>query len=204
MHREVLFYKIFNQGVLIIERREAPMKKSEKIQVINEAIKNKILCRVGYKYNDYLKYMFPLMASDKLFLASREADFSFDGYHIGKFSDIERVDIRKKGDKLFDIVEAEGLSKYFNIPDIDVSDWKNVFESLQKRGGYIIVKNEKEYDSCYSFIIGKIIKVTSKSVTMQNFDCDAQWEEELYHIPYSKITTVEFNTHYCDVFSKYI
>ncbi len=180
------------------------MKKSEIIQIINESIKRQNLCRIGYKYNDFLKFLFPLTASEKLFLSSVEADFDFGGYHIGKFSNIDTVDVREKGDKLFDIIEAEGLSKYLEIPDIDLSDWKTVFESLQKRGGYIIVKDEKDYDSEYSFVIGKIIKVTSKNVIMKNFNCDGEWEEDLYQIPFGKITAVEFNTKYGNVFSKYI
>ncbi len=180
------------------------MRKSEKIEIVKESIKKQNLCRVGYKYNDHLKFLFPLMASDTLFLSSVEGDFDFCGYHISKFSNIDTIDIRTKGDKLFDIIEAEGISKYLDIPDIDLSNWKTVFESLEKRGGYIIVKNEKDYDSELSFVIGKIVKVTSKNVTMRNFNCDGEWEEESYHIPFSKITTVEFNTRYCNVFSKYI
>lgn len=180
------------------------MKKSEIIEIIHKSIENQNLCRVGYKYNDFLKYMFPLMANDKLFLASKEADFDFAGYHIGKFSNIDTVDVRTEGDKLFDIIKAEGMSKYLKTPEIVLSNWKTVFESLQKWDGYIIVRNEKDYDSEYSFIIGKIIKVTSKNVTMKNFTCDGEWEEELYHIPFTKITSVEFNTQYGNVFSKYI
>ncbi|MBR3870755.1 MAG: hypothetical protein IKJ17_04565 [Clostridia bacterium] len=180
------------------------MKRSERIEVVNNALKNKELCRVGYRYNDYLKYMFPLLTSEKLFLASRESDFSFGGYHIGKFSDICTVDSRKSGDKLYDIIKAEGISKYFNVPDVDVTDWKSVFESLQKCDGYIIVKCEWDYDTEYCFIMGKIIKVTSRKVVMKNFTSDGEWEEELYHIPFGKITTVEFGCSYCNVFSKYI
>lgn len=180
------------------------MKKSEIVRIINESIVNHNLCRVGYKYNDYLKYLFPLMANEKLFLSSKENDFNFGGYHIGRISNIDTVDTRTKGDKLFEIINTEGIHKYLEVPAIDLSDWKTVFYSLQKRGEYIIIKNERDYDSGYSFIIGKIIKVTSRSVTMKNFDCDGEWEEKLYEIPFSKITTVEFNTRYCNVFSKYI
>ncbi len=180
------------------------MKKSEIIEAINKSIQNQNLCRVGYRYNDFLKFLFPLMANEKLFLSSVEGDFDFRGYHIGKFSNVNTVDVRTSGDRLFEIIKAEGLSKYLDVPDVDLSGWKTVFESLQKWGGYIIVKNEKDYDSEYSFVIGKIIKVTSKSVTMKNVNCDGVWEEDLYHIPFSKITTVEFNTPYCNVFSKYI
>ena len=106
------------------------MKKSGIIQIINESVENKNLCRVGYKYNDYLKYLFPLIANEKLFLSSKEEDFDFAGYHIGKISDVATVDIRTDGDRLFEIIKAEGLPKYFNVPDVDITDWKTVFESL--------------------------------------------------------------------------
>ncbi len=92
------------------------MRKSERIEVVSKAVKNQELCRVGYRFNESLKYMFPLMTSEKLFLASRECDFDFGGYHIGKFSDIHIVDTRKNGDKLFEIIKAEGLSKYLTSP----------------------------------------------------------------------------------------
>lgn len=180
------------------------MKKYEIVQDINDSIINHNLCRVGYKYDDFLRYLFPLMANDKLFLSSKENDFDFGGYHIGKISNIDTIDTRTKGDKLFDIIDAEGLQKYLELPNVDLSDWKTVFESLQKLKKYIIVKNEKDYESECSFVIGEIFKVTSKYVTMRNFDCDGKWEENLYEIPFSKITSVEFNTRYCNVFSKYI
>ena len=180
------------------------MKKSEIIQTINESIENKNLCRISYKYNDFLKFLFPLITNNKLFLSSIEGDFDFSGYHIGKISNIDTVDIRTNGDRLFEIIKAEGLSKYFDVPDINLSDWKTVFESLKKRNGYIIVKCEKDYDTEYAFVIGKVVKITTKSITMKNFDCDGEWEEKAYNIPFSKITCVEFNTRYSNVFSKYI
>ncbi len=57
------------------------MKKSKIIHIINESVENKNLYRVGYKYNDYLKYLFPLIANEKLFLSSKEENFEFGGYH---------------------------------------------------------------------------------------------------------------------------
>lgn len=180
------------------------MKKSEIIQIINDAIKIQSLCRVGYKYNDYLKYMFPLKANEKLFLSSIEADFEFGGYHIGKLTNIDEIDVKASGDILFEIIKQEGLSNYMVVPDVDLLDWKAVFISLQKLGKYIIVKNENDDDSNYAFVIGKIMKVTTKSVTMKNFNADGIWEDDLYQIPFKQITSVEFNTRYCNVFSKYI
>ena len=180
------------------------MKKSEIIQMINDSIVNKNLCRVGYKYNDFLKFLFPLVANEKLFLSSVEGDFDFSGYHIGKISNIDTIDVRTNGDKLFEIIKAEGLSKYFDVPDVNLSDWKTVFESLQKQDGYIIVKCEKDYDTEYAFTIGKIIKVTTKSITMKDFNGDGEWYEDVFNITFSKITCVEFNTRYSNVFSKYI
>ena len=79
-----------------------------------------------------------------------------------------------------------------------------MFESLQKQDGYIIVKCEKDYDTEYAFTIGKIIKVTTKSITMKDFNGDGEWYEDVFNIPFSKITCVEFNSRYCNIFSKHI
>lgn len=180
------------------------MKKSDIIDIINDSIEAKKLCRIGYQYDDVLKFCFPLLISDGLYLSSIEGNFEFCGYHIGMISNIYMADTKTKGDRIFDIIEAEGISKYMNVPDIDISDWKSVFESLKKYDRYIIVKNEKDYDSSFFLVTGKIVKVTSKYVVMQIFDCDGEWDERLHQIPFSKITSVEFDTRYCNVFSKYI
>ena len=62
-----------------------------------------------------------------------------------------------------------------------------MFESLQKQDGYIIVKCEKDYDTEYAFTIGKIIKVTTKRITMKDFNGEGEWYEDVFNIPFSVI-----------------
>ena len=75
---------------------------------------------------------------------------------------------------------------------------------LKEQNKNIIIENEKAEEDDYSFVIGRIIKATKTKVVMQHFDADGIWEEELYEIPYSKITSVSFDTRYVNVFSKYL
>ena len=106
--------------------------------------------------------------------------------------------------KIFEILKNEGITDRLNVPRVDISDWKSVFVSLQNLQKNIIVENEKAEENDDAFIIGRIIKVTNSAVVMQHFDADGIWEEEYYKIPFSKITSVSFNTRYVEIFSKYI
>ena len=54
------------------------------------------------------------------------------------------------------------------------------------------------------FAIGRISKVTKTKVYFQHFDADGIWEEELWEIPFTEITSVSFGTRYVETFSKYI
>ena len=102
------------------------------------------------------------------------------------------------------MVKSEGIVEQLVTPKIDMMDWQTIFTSLKEQNKNIIVENEKAEEDDYSFVIGRIIKATKTKVIMQHFDADGIWEEELYEIPYNKITSVSFDTRYVNVFSKYL
>lgn len=102
------------------------------------------------------------------------------------------------------MVKEEGILDNISTPEIDITDWRTVFESLKRLDKNIIVENEKASDGEIAFVIGKIIKFIKTKVVMQHFDVEGIWEKELCEIPFSKITSVSFSTRYVEVFSKYI
>ena len=78
-------------------------------------------------------------------------------------------------------------------------------KSYASQYGYVEkCRNEKAEEDDYPFLIGRIIKATKTKVVMQHFDADGIWQEELYEVPYTKITSVSFGTRYVDTFSKYL
>ena len=176
------------------------MRKSDIKSIVREAINSRKLLQELMKYNNYYELCFPVSYSNKLFLAANEHDFIIDGFTIYRFKDVKEVLIT--GDKYFEIAKEEGLIESIEAPDIDISDWYNVFVSLQEINKNIIVENGYEENSF--FAIGKIKKVTKTKVYMQYFDADGIWEEELWEIPFTQITSVSFGTRYIEVFSKYV
>lgn len=178
------------------------MKKSDIKLLVNNSIDHRQLCSVKFDYDDNTWFVFPLLTNDKLFLCANEDDFLLNGYSIRRFKDVKKVEYQ--GGKILSMIQSEKIDKQTTIPNIDMSDWQTIFTSLKEQNKNIIVENEKAEEDEYSFVIGRIVKVAKTKVIMQHFDAEGVWEEELYEIPYSKITSVSFDTRYVNVFSKYL
>ena len=164
--------------------------------------KKESMCRVKFDYDDNTWFVFPLATNEKLVLCANEEEFILNGYSIRRFRDIKKAQCEV--DKIFSMVKSEGIIEQLVTPKIDMMDWQTIFTSLKEQNKNIIVENEKAEEDDYSFVIGRIIKATKTKVIMQHFDSDGIWEEELYEIPYNKITSVSFDTRYVNVFSKYL
>lgn len=178
------------------------MKKSDIKELINKSIEQRQLCRVKFDYDENTWFVFPLLTNDKLFLCVNEDDFIFNGYSIRRFKDVEKAEYQEG--KILSIIQAEKIDKRITVPNIDMSYWKTIFESLKEQNKNIIVENEKAKENEDSFVIGRIVKTTKTKVVMQHFDAEGIWEEEFYEMPYTKITSVSFGTRYVETFSKYI
>ena len=178
------------------------MKKSDIKILLNNSIEKRQLCRVKFDYDGNTWFVFPLLTNDKLFLCANEDDFILNGYSIRRFKDVVKAEYQEG--KILSMIQEEKISERIIDPNIDMSDWQTIFTSLKEQNKNIIIENEKVEEDDYSFVIGRIIKVTKTKVVMQHFDADGIWEEELYEIPYSKITSVSFDTRYVNVFSKYL
>ena len=152
------------------------------------------------KYNAYNEIFVPISSGSNLFFGAKEHDFILDGFTIRRFRDIKEAQIID--DKYLEIVKNEGVIDNIEIPDIDASDWHSVFCSLHEMDKNIIVENE--YAEKSFFAIGRICKVTKTKVYMKHFDADGLWENELWEIPFTQITSVSFGTRYVEIFSKYI
>ncbi|HEX3048515.1 MAG TPA: hypothetical protein VHY08_27445, partial [Bacillota bacterium] len=107
-------------------------------------------------------------------------------------------------DKCDEILKQEGLLSRLNVPLIDISDWKRVFESLQRLNQNIIVEKQTINDQDSEFVIGRIVEIYKNFAYVWNFDADGTWEDSPIRVPYSEITNVTFASRYVEIFSKYI
>ncbi len=178
------------------------MKKAEMIELFQHSIEQKQLLCLFLKYDAYYTYWFPFGAGDKLFLAAREDDFMIDGFSIRRFSDIKKIEF--KDDKCVEILKAEKILDGISSPDIDLSDWHSVFLSLHKLEKNIIIEHESLDNKEWDFRIGRIEKVLKTKVLFRHFDADGVWQDAPYEIPFSRITSVTFDSRYVTVFSKYV
>ena len=178
------------------------MKKAEMIELLQNSVEQKPLLRLFLKYDVYYTYWFPFGASNKLLLAAEEDDFIINGFSIRRISDIKKVEFKE--DKCNEILKAEKVLDCLSAPEIDLSDWHSAFLSLQKLEKNIIIEHESLEEKEWDFWIGRIEKVLKTKVVFRHFDADGIWQEEPYEIPFSRITSVTFDSRYVTVFSKYV
>ena len=167
-----------------------------------EAIEPPVLCRIFWKYDlGYYSYIFPRLVSDRLVLGMTEHNFLLDGFTIKSLRDITLVEY--KDDKCAEILAAEGVLSQLYTPELDLSDWKYTFASLQQLEKPVMVEYLDSEDH-QQLALGYIHQVLSKKVRLTCFDADGIWLQEPLDIPYSRIMSVDFNCRYVEVFSKYL
>ena len=178
------------------------MTRTEIKKTVLEALLHRRLCRFYLRFYDTYDYYYPLMMSERLFLGAEEDDFLLDGYIIRRFQDVTRAEVRT--DLCETISRREGIIDSIVVPDLDLSSWQTIFESLRTQGKNIIVEKESARESERDFAIGRIERVSSHAVWMRHFDADGIWLEETWRIPFTDITSVTFDSRYVEVFSNYV
>lgn len=107
------------------------MKKAKIIRKLSKACGSYRLCRCFFEYEIPYRYFYILDCSEKLFLGVEEDDFQLDGFHIRRISDIRKTQF--KDDLCTKINRKNRLLKDVDTPYIDLSSWKSVFKSLEKK-----------------------------------------------------------------------
>ena len=174
------------------------MKKQEKLDILQKAIAKPQICRCYFTYDDVYFYYYPNAVNEKFILGQEEDDFLLDGYCIRKISQLKKVEI--KDDKCNEINHLNGLTKELAMPDVDISNWQTIFDSLQKLNKFIIIED----DINEQFAIGIIEKTFKNKLYFKSFDADGIWDNAGLEIPYSQITSVKWDCRYADTWEKYM
>ena len=184
------FIRDYDNGELVPTLAELRAK-------LREYIQPRTMCGVEFEYRDHVMYGFPLAVGEQLFLLAEDDDFLLSGFTVRRLRDIYELGDRKGIYQT--IAEKEGLTD-FPAPDVDVTDWRAVFSSLQKLDKHIIIEREYEPDF---FRLGVIEQVGQDHVLFRHYDADGIWQEPA-RILYRDITSVTFDDRYANIFSKYI
>ena len=173
------------------------MNKREKINLLQRAIYSVELCRCCFSYDDNCFYYYPNAVNDKFILGQEEDDFLIDGYGIRKISHLKRVDIKE--DKCNEINKLLGITAQLQNPNIDISSWQSIFNDLKALDEIVIIEDEINE----KFIIGTVKKVFRNKLYFLDFDADGVWSDCEIEIPYSSITSVQWNTRYTTAWKTY-
>ena len=166
------------------------MKKQEKIDVIQQGIREKEICRCYFSYESAYFYCYPNAVNDRFILGQEEDDFLLDGYFIRKISHLKKVEIRM--DHCNAINQMIGVTDQVMHPGVDITDWRSIFEGLSKLDTFVIIEDQIGM----RFAIGVIKKVLKNKLYFKKFNAKGVWDEDEWEIPYSQITGVEWGTRY--------
>lgn len=173
------------------------MKKQEKMDIISSAMINQKLCRCYFTYDENYYYYYVNAVNDAFILGQEEDDFLLNGYCIRKLSQLKKVEI--KDDKCNAINKLLGVIDQIQMPDVDISSWKTIFDSLKALDRFIIIEDEING----RFTIGVIEETLKNKLRFKEFDADGIWSEENLEIPYSTITSVKWGTRYAKAWEWY-
>lgn len=173
------------------------MTKQEKIDIIQQGIRETAICRCQFTYDPYRTYYYPNAVNDRFLLGQVEDDFCLDGYCVRKLSLLKKVEI--SSNKCNAINKMFGITDGVCMPDVDISSWQTIFQSLKQMDTYIQIEDAIHEQ----FAIGVIEKVLKNKLYFRHFDADGSWEEEELIIPYSQITSVQWGNRYAEYWKRY-
>lgn len=173
------------------------MKKQEKMDIISSAMINQELCRCYFTYDENYYYYYVNAVNHAFILGQEENDFLLDGYCIRKLSQLKKVEI--KDDKCNEINKMLGVIDQIQMPDVDITSWQTIFNSLKVWNGFVIIEDEINGQ----FTIGVIEETLKNKLRFKEFDADGIWSEENLEIPYSTITSVKWGTRYAKAWEWY-
>ena len=177
---------------------EQKMKKQDKINLIASSIGSKQIVRMYFKYDENYWYFYPNAVSERLMLGQEENDFQLNGYQIRRISDLVKAEI--KDDLCSKIDIWKGIIDGIHAPEVDVTSWQTVFRSAELQDKCFIIEDENNG----VFRIGFIKRAYARYVSLYHFGANGEFDEEPYIFPYSKITTVSWNTRYTKTWHEYL
>jgi hypothetical protein len=143
-----------------------------------------------------------IIASKDFTLMAMEDDFAANGFQIIRNRDITRKGIPVENRYWTALMKKEGTwttKLPRGLRKLDLSSWSTIFTGI--RAEVVIVENERA--AAELFIIGPVVAVGSKAVTIHAFDAVGKWEDP-QSVPYTKITSCKFLDRYSCTHAKYL
>jgi len=148
---------------------------------------------------------FILEYSKELILIQYVYDFNLDGLMVLRRSDITDIYSDKTDIFQTQILKEEGIySKVAFKGKYNLTDWKSVFTNIGSKHRFVIAEDEIPEDiDAPSFILGEVVKIGSKSVTLHGFTGIARWHKKHTKIGYKNISSFQVGNNYAKTYERY-
>jgi hypothetical protein len=145
---------------------------------------------------------FILSASSNLVLIQYLYDFKIDGIMVLRMSDISDINCSNTDKFQLQLLKDEKIYDQINLQyNCDLKNWKTAISDLRRDYDYFILEDENKDDPI--FLIGKIEKMTSRSVHLNYFSGAGNWYKKLSVIKYNDLTACQVDTNYINVYKRY-
>lgn len=179
------------------------MNHQKEIEKIKESIKSGALCAINRDVIDTLSiYGFPVEMSDTLAAVAFVYDFMPDGYKIVRTSDITEVFAAEAEQFLERIVKTERPAFVPERTGLALGSMYELCEDLMARDSFVTVECEGYEENI--FLIGKIVQVSKKELTLRTFDGMGVWDKECASVPLGDVTCISIGNAYVNILSKYL
>ncbi len=154
--------------------------------------------------DDSAIFGFIVKYSDEFLMIEETYDFSLTGIKIVPYENVKSIRHNKFDKVRKEIFTEEGLIKLnHNIIDkTSLTDFGSLLKSIKKQKFHCIIESRKKKTGYFS--IGKILEITEKSVTIQNYDATGKIYKKPDEVLFNNIELINFNDNYSKTFRKYL
>ena len=139
--------------------------------------------------------------SDDYVMIQEVDDFNASGYIIMPKKSIKSIRFNQHDEVYDEIIKAEKqFEKIILKYDIDLTNWETIFKSIKLTGLNLSIECKK----VNFLVIGILGNVKNDTVYIRDFDTAGVLDDIETPIFYKKISRVNFDDNYINVFSKYL
>ncbi len=148
---------------------------------------------------------FILDYSKELILIQYVCDFKLDGLMVLRLSDMTDIGSNKTDIFQTNMLKKEGLYSTVAFKEkYNVTDWKSVFDNIASKHRFVIAENEASDDiDAPSFILGEVVKIGNKSVTLHGFTGTSKWFERPTKLKFNDISSFQVGNNYAKTYERY-
>jgi hypothetical protein len=140
---------------------------------------------------------FVVDVSPELLMLHSLTEFHLDGYTVLRNKDIKSFRLRRDNDQITKrVLKARNILP-LKLPEVSLESLSELLLTADAQFPLLAVYREARKGKHDTFVLGRVIKLTAKTVTLKLLEPDATWGETA-RLNLSSITRIEFGREYDD------